>query len=92
MKPATKADNRVPIPPTLDEVIAEIKRNLPESPEGAFCRGDVMGALNLNAAKADWLLESWRHEGIIVPAGKVNRKNAWGDSVKVAAYRFAREK
>ena len=74
---------------TLDEIIAQIKKHLPESPEGAFCRGDVMGALNLNAAKADWLLESWRDDGTIVPAGKVNRTNAWGDSVRVAAYRFA---
>mgnify|MGYP001586057596 CR=1 FL=1 len=79
--------------PSLDEVIAQIKQHLPESPEGAFCRGDVMNALNLNAAKADWLLESWRQGGIITPTGKINRTNAWGDAVRVAAYTFVgREK
>jgi len=76
--------------PSLDEIIAEIKSHLPESPEGAFCRGDIINALNLSVGKADWLLRSWRREGIVVPAGKVNRTNAWGDSIRVVAYTFTK--
>ncbi len=88
MKLVAKPDKGAPIPPTLDEIIAEIRKYLPESPEGAFCRGDVINALDISVAQADFLLESWREKGIARPAGKVNRTNAWGDSVRVAAYTF----
>lgn len=88
MKPAIKPDKKNFAPPTLDEVIAEIKKHLPESPEGAFCRSDVMNALSLSATKADWRLKRWREDGTIVPAGKINRTNAWGDCVRVAGYTF----
>ena len=91
MKPATKADNRAPIPPTLDEVIAEIKRNLPESPEGTFCLGDLIKhGLPQNIARR--LLLKWRDEGRIEPAGRIVRKDPWDISRTVPAYKFAREK
>lgn len=76
--------------PSLEEVMAEIRKYLP-SDEGTFCRGDIVGALNLDAMQAERLLTKWRREGVVEAAGRVTRINAWGDKYRPYGYRLRKK-
>jgi len=81
MRPAIKPDSRPPIPPTLDEVIAEIQKYLPETQDdGRFCRSDLMRMLGLNGSGADNLMRRLDRRGLIEPAGTVIRPDRWKKS------------
>ena len=90
MKPMAKPDGKEITPPTLEEIIAKIKEQIPAE-EGAFCRGDVLRALGLTEGQTNNLVRRWRDQGLIIPAGKVTRVNPWGDHKRVPAYRLAED-
>lgn len=88
MKQAIKPDGKEITPPTLEEIIGEIKKRLPPEGRGAFCRGDLIRILGYDDNEATNLVRAWRGKGLIEPAGKVTRINPWGDKKVVSAYRL----
>lgn len=72
---------------SMDEVIAQIKKYLPVE-EGAFCRGDLVKTLGIPSREGSHLLARLRDDGLIEPAGKVRRADAWGNQGWRPAYRL----